>query len=238
MAVAMRDYQKDFINKLAPYAVADWNANHTVLPSVTLSQGLREAAWGRSELAVKANNLFGVKAGDAWPGKVYVKNTEEYYDGVNPSIIKDAFRVYDNWGQGVTDHSTFLRKPRYAEACGQTNFTLACNYIKKGGYATGPYYSANLVRDIIGYELYKYDPVQPDFNEIIRVQIGAYSQKENAQRAAQKLQAAGFQYCIIYGNDTKLYYVQTGAYKDKVTASTVFCNLILAGFAPIIKIKK
>ena len=234
----MQQYQVDFINKLAPYAIADWNANHTVLPSVTLSQGLREAAWGTSELAVNANNLFGIKSGPDWTGKSYVKGTQEYYDGKVPSTIQAAFRVYDNWGQGVTDHSAFLRKPRYAEACGQTNFTLACNYIKKGGYATGPYYSANLVRDIIDYKLYKYDPIQPDFDEIIRVQIGAYSNKENTQKAAQGLQAKGFQYCIIYGNDTKLYYVQTGAYKDKVTASTVFCNLILAGYSPIIKIKK
>ena len=234
----MQQYQVDFINKLAPYAITDWNTNHTVLPSVTISQGLRESAWGRSELATKANNLFGVKCGDSWKGKAYVAKTSEYYDGKTETIIKDAFRVYNNWGEGVLDHSAFLRKPRYAEACGQTNFTLACNYIKKGGYATGPYYSANLVKDIIAYKLYQYDPVQPDFDEIIRVQIGAYSKKENAQAAAMRLQAAGFAYCIIYGNDTKLYYVQTGAYKDKVTASTVFCNLLIAGFQPIIKIKK
>lgn len=234
----MQKYQLDFLNKLAPYAIADWNANHTVLPSVTLSQGLREAAWGKSELALKANNLFGVKCGDNWNGKAYVKSTQEYYDGKTATTIKDAFRLYDNWGQGVADHSLFLQKPRYTEAKGQTNFTLACNYIKKGGYATGPYYSAHLVKDIIDYKLYQYDPVQPDFNEIIRVQIGAYSKKENAQKAAQLLQSKGFPYCIIYGNDTKLYYVQTGAYKDKVTASTVFCNLLLAGFMPIIKIKK
>ena len=236
--MALKDYQVDFLNKLAPYAVADWNSNHVVLPSVTLSQGLRESGWGTSELAVKANNLFGVKAGNNWTGKVYVKDTQEYYDGVNPTIIKDAFRVYDNWGQGVADHAQFLTKPNYAAAKGQTDFTLACNYIKKGGYATGPYYSANLVSDIIGYKLYNYDPVPADFDEILRVQIGAYSNKDNAQAAAMRLQAAGFQYCILYGEDTKLYYVQTGAYRDKVTASTVFCNLILAGFQPIIKVKK
>lgn len=234
----MQQYQLDFINKLAPYAIADWNSNHTVLPSVTISQGLRESAWGRSELAIKANNLFGVKSGTNWTGKSYVKNTQEYYDGKTPVTIKDAFRVYPDWGQGVSDHSAFLQKERYAAAKGQTNFTIACNYIKKAGYATGPYYSANLVKDIIAYKLYQYDPVQPDFDEIIRVQIGAYRDKNNAQAAAAKLQAAGFQYCIIYGNDTQLYYVQTGAYRDKVTASTVFCNLLIAGFSPIIKVKK
>lgn len=235
----MQKYQKDFIDKLAPYAVADWNANHIVLPSVTLAQGLRESGWGTSKLSVKANNLFGIKAGTGWKGKIYSASTQEYYNGnTNPTTIVSAFRVYDNWGQGVSDHSAFLNKPRYAAAKGQTNFTIACNYIKKAGYATGPNYATNLVRDIIDFQLYKYDPVQPDFNEILRVQIGAYGNKDNALAAANKLVAAGFKYCILFDTETKLYHVQTGAYRDKVTASTVFANLLLKGFQPIIKVKK
>ena len=54
----MQQYQKDFIAKLTPYAKEDWENTRVVLPSVTLAQGLRESAWGTSELAIKANNLL------------------------------------------------------------------------------------------------------------------------------------------------------------------------------------
>ena len=235
----MKQNQIDFLNKIAPAAVEDWNKNHIVIPSITIAQALRESGWGTSILAVKANNLFGIKADKRWKGRVFNKVSGEYSQGSTTEYQKASdFRAYDNWGQGVNDHSAFLSKPRYAAAKGQTNFTIACNYIKKAGYATGPNYATNLVRDIIDFKLFIYDPIQPDFNEILRVQIGAYANKDNALNAANKLIAAGFKYCILYDNETKLYYVQTGAYRDKVTASTVFANLLLKGFQPIMKVKK
>lgn len=235
----MHSYQIDFINKLAPYAVADWNDNHIVLPSVTLAQGLRESAWGRSKLAINANNLFGIKCGTNWNGRSYIASTKEYYNGnTSATTIKDAFRSYNNWGQGVRDHSLFLSKKRYSIAKGETNFTIACNYIKKCGYATGPYYSSHLVNDIINYKLYLYDTIQPNFDEIIRVQVGAYNNQDNAIDIANKLVSKGFNYCIIYDDITHLFYVQVGAYRNKVMASNIFSNLLLKGFSPIMKIKK
>ena len=39
-----------------------------LFPSIMMSQAIAESAWGQSELATKANNLFGIKADTTWKG--------------------------------------------------------------------------------------------------------------------------------------------------------------------------
>ena len=55
-----KPYTEAFIEKVAPMAQADQKANG-ILASITLAQAILESGWGRSELAVNANNLFGMK---------------------------------------------------------------------------------------------------------------------------------------------------------------------------------
>ncbi|MEJ1300404.1 glucosaminidase domain-containing protein [Latilactobacillus sakei] len=38
-----------------------YQKKHQVLPSIIIAQAIIESDWGRSDLATKANNLFGVK---------------------------------------------------------------------------------------------------------------------------------------------------------------------------------
>ena len=143
-----------------------------VLPSITIAQAILESAWGKSELAVKAKNLFGMKCslsgntwkGSAWDGKsAYNKSTGEYYSG-SYTTIKADFRKYPSWADSVADHSAYLcnamngTKKRYAGLENCTDYKKAAQIIKDGGYATSPDYVQKLCRLIEAYGLAKYDP--------------------------------------------------------------------------------
>ena len=74
--------------------------------SITLAQGLLESGAGRSSLATKANNHFGIKVSSDWNGPYVVRPD----DGP-----RDKFRKYSSVRESYEDHSKFLQKPRYAE---------------------------------------------------------------------------------------------------------------------------
>jgi len=58
--MALTQKQKDFINKIAVEAQKDFQTSY-VLASITTAQSILESAYGTSELAINANNLFGIK---------------------------------------------------------------------------------------------------------------------------------------------------------------------------------
>lgn len=69
--------QLEFISKVAPAAVEDMR-KHRVPASLTIAQAILESGWGTSELATKANNLFGIKG--TGPAGTYRKVSPEYVD--------------------------------------------------------------------------------------------------------------------------------------------------------------
>ena len=187
----------NFINKLAPMAVSDYKTSG-VLPSLTIAQGILESGWGESELAVKANNLFGIKADTRWTGKVYNTETKEYYDNSNiPTTISANFRAYDSWEGGVKDHSEFLKADRYSKVLSAKNYQEACTEIYKAGYATDPNYTSKLIKLIEDYSLHKYDEnttatistelyrVRKSWSDVVS-QKGAFSVLENAIAECKK----------------------------------------------------
>ena len=188
----------NFINKLAPMAVEDYKTSK-VLPSLTIAQGILESGWGESELATKANNLFGIKADSRWSGKIYNTETKEYYNGANTATTISAnFRAYDSWEGGVKDHSEFLQGDRYNKVVGAKDYKVACDEIYKAGYATDPNYTSKLIKLIEDYKLYEYDKTNTSSSsssELYRVrkswsdsasQKGAYSVLDNAIAEAKK----------------------------------------------------
>ena len=78
----MTQEQKAFIERVGALAAADMKKSG-VLASLTIAQAILESGWGKSGLTVKANALFGIKAGTSWKGRVYSTKTQEGYDGVN-----------------------------------------------------------------------------------------------------------------------------------------------------------
>ena len=62
------DYQR-YVEQYADLAIEQMKI-HRIPASITLAQAIFESGAGKSELAVKANNHFGIKKGAGWDGPV------------------------------------------------------------------------------------------------------------------------------------------------------------------------
>ncbi|WP_349399629.1 glycoside hydrolase family 73 protein, partial [Clostridium perfringens] len=65
----LTEEQLNFISQIVSGAKQSYEETG-IFPSITLAQAILESGWGRSGLAIKANNLFGIKADSGWKGKV------------------------------------------------------------------------------------------------------------------------------------------------------------------------
>lgn len=150
----MYQYQTDFINTVKPLIIADMRRTG-ILASLTAAQAIFESGWGRSELAKKANNLFGMKGN--YKGESYTVVTGEYVGGAYQTVPA-AFRKYPSWEVSIYDHSEkFLTMQRYANLRGCTDYKLACKRVQEDGYATAPEYADKLIKAIETYRLYEWD---------------------------------------------------------------------------------
>ncbi len=159
-----------FIQTMGPIAQADYKKTG-ILASVTLAQAILESGWGKSELAQKGNNLFGMKtvlSGNTWSGSVWdgyssvTINTGEEYDGKHVTISA-PFRKYSCVEQSVADHSAYLLNARdgssyrYAGLTSTNSYKKQLTIIKNGGYATSSTYVSQLTSLIERYGLNQYD---------------------------------------------------------------------------------
>jgi len=121
--------------------------------SFMLGQAGHETGWGKHEIRQKggapSNNLFGIKAGANWTGKVAEVTTTEYIDGA-PQKRVARFRAYDSYADSFKDYARLISEsPRYAKAREQTGSVQAfASGLQKAGYATDPQYAAKLSRAI------------------------------------------------------------------------------------------
>lgn len=121
--------------------------------SYMVGQAGHETGWGRHEIKLKGGapsfNLFGIKAGAGWTGKVAEVSTTEYVDGVAKKTVA-KFRAYDSYEDSFRDYARLItQSPRYAQASQQTGSAHAfATSLKKAGYATDPDYAAKLSRAI------------------------------------------------------------------------------------------
>ena len=141
---------ESYIKKYRELAVEEMKKYH-IPASITLAQGLLESGAGKSELARKSNNHFGIKCGGDWRGK-----TVSHDDDARG----ECFRAYKHPKDSYEDHSKFLvGRPRYASLFKLkiTDYKGWARGLKKSGYATNPRYADQLIGIIELYELYKYD---------------------------------------------------------------------------------
>ena len=125
---------------------------------IKLGQAILESNAGRSELARKSNNHFGIKCGSGWEGGTHAHEDDDYDEYGN--LIKSCFRKYDSAKRSFYGHSEFLQKPRYRFLFTDLNpqdFESWAHGLKTAGYATNPKYGSLLISVIRRYELFKYD---------------------------------------------------------------------------------
>jgi len=203
--------EEQVLAKVGPLFTADQKKSG-ILASVSMAQFILESGYGKSELALGANNCFEMKkslSGNTWSGSVwdgvsiYKKKTQEQKADGSYVTITAEFRKYPNVGDSIADHSAYLlgakngEKFRYDGLKGCSDYKKAVQIIKDGGYATSLTYVEKLCSIIEKWKLTQYDVTGESLDMIkyYRVrkswgdaasQLGAYSIFDNAKAMADK----------------------------------------------------
>ncbi len=144
--------QHDFVQRMLPHAKIA--SLETGLPAhQMIGQAALESGWGRREILMadgsNSYNLFGIKAGADWKGKVAEVQTTEYSNGV-ASKPKEKFRAYDSYADAFRDYARLLSEtPRYSKVLEQGESVQGfAQALQNAGYATDPKYADKLVQVI------------------------------------------------------------------------------------------
>ena len=162
--------EKEFVEKIGPLASEDMAASG-ILASITAAQACLESGYGSTELAINANNLFGMKcslSGNTWASvwdgvSKYTKQTKEQDKNGNEYTVTADFRKYPDILTSIKDHSCYLNgamngnKKRYEGLSGEKDYRRAAELIKAGGYATDVAYVDKLCSLIERWNLTQYD---------------------------------------------------------------------------------
>jgi predicted nucleic acid-binding Zn ribbon protein len=132
------DWTKQIITWAVPIS-----KEHNLYPSIMVAQAILESGWGKSGLAIEANNLFGIKKGtNNWTGALVLKATAEATTADNQTVtgfkteadardaskqaekltfpkkgtyyyVRAEFRKYASQYDSLKDNGNFLEQPRY-----------------------------------------------------------------------------------------------------------------------------
>ncbi len=138
----VQNFKEDAIKEMLLYNIP---------ASIILAQGMLESGNGTSDLAILANNHFGIKCHDEWEGPTFIKSDD---------TEDECFRKYPTVLDSYTDHSLFLKsRARYSQLfeLNRTDYKAWAKGLKEAGYATDPEYTIRLLDLIETHELFKYD---------------------------------------------------------------------------------
>jgi flagellar protein FlgJ len=150
--VAQAGKEKDFLSRHEQAARAA-EARTGIPAAFMVSQAAHETGWGRREIAnadgTPSFNLFGIKAGPGWKGKVAEVTTTEVVDGT-PRKVTARFRAYDSYAESFADYAKLMTtSPRYSQVAAQaTSAQGFAQGLQRAGYATDPAYADKLTRVI------------------------------------------------------------------------------------------
>jgi flagellum-specific peptidoglycan hydrolase FlgJ len=149
----LNKYTLEYIEKFAPIAVKKMHT-HKIPASITLAQGVLESGSGRSELALKSNNHFGIKCHTDWSGERVTHDDDEK---------GECFRKYEYSETSYEDHSAFLTQRKRYEflfSYGVKEYKKWARGLKDAGYATDPKYPEKLIKIIEDYQLHEFDKIK------------------------------------------------------------------------------
>ena len=190
-----------YIDKYKDWAIEQMQ-QYRIPASITLAQGLLESNAGRSRLATKANNHFGIKVGGSWTGPYVVQSDDR---------PNDRFRKYKSARESYIDHSKFLQQRRYQSLYNlrPTDYKGWARGLKAAGYATNPNYADALIRVIEMYSLHQFD-------------TGKYRSQTKSTAATTQTESDFFQRHIVYKNN-KNYFIVVEVGDDMATISQKTC---------------
>jgi len=143
--------QLAYVNEYGPIALRQMK-EEGIPASITLAQGLLESGVGKSTLATRNNNHFGLKCFSKKCAKGHCSNHSDDHH-------KDFFRIFDTPEASYAAHGALLQKSRYKKL-----FQLECTdyrgwarELSRAGYATDPKYADKLIAMIERLQLHRYD---------------------------------------------------------------------------------
>ncbi len=158
MAAAPYLSRVEFIAKYKNVAIREMERAH-IPASITLGQAILESDGGNSEMAQKANSLFGIKCSN-WDGPTYHKIDDDR--NVAGELVESCFRKYPSFEESFIDHSDFLHspnKPWYLPLfeLELTDYEGWAHGLLEAGYASNPEYPQLLIGIIEKYRLAQFD---------------------------------------------------------------------------------
>ena len=150
---------EEYIQRYKHIAMAEMRTSG-IPASIKMAQAILESGFGNSELAVNANNHFGIKC-HGWPGLTYTFTDDE---------PDECFRRYSDPIDSFYDHTEFLTgRPRYAFLFDLDimDYKAWAHGLSQAGYATNPRYPEQLINLIRRENLYRLDRKAMDESFVI-----------------------------------------------------------------------
>ena len=150
--VSVKPSQEEFL-RMHTEAAAGAEAETGIPATFMVAQAAHESGWGKREIrnadGTSAHNLFGIKAGAGWTGKVAQVMTTEVVDG-QPRKVMAKFRAYASYDDSFRDYAQLMKNnPRYAKVVAAGNSAQGfAQGLQRAGYATDPAYADKLTRVI------------------------------------------------------------------------------------------
>jgi len=119
--------------------------------AITLAQGLLESNVGKSSLAVKENNHFGIKCRKKCIGCRCANYTDD--------SRYDMFRIFESPWESFREHSKLLTSKRYKPLSKLpiTDYTNWAHGLQAAGYATDKRYAKKLIAIVKALDLDRFD---------------------------------------------------------------------------------
>lgn len=143
------EHVRSFVSKM--HAAAEAVSEKSGVPmKLLLSQAALESGWGKREIlhenGQSTHNLFGIKAGKSWAGKVANIMTTEYENGAYKKV-QQPFRAYDSYEDSLADYARLIStSPRYEAVMHAATPQEAAQRVQDAGYATDPNYAQKLIK--------------------------------------------------------------------------------------------
>ena len=149
-----------YIDRYAHLAIEEMNRSG-IPASIILAQGIHESNSGQSQLAIEANNHFGIKCKTYWKGSTFYHKDDDL--NKRGELIPSCFRAYDDAEDSYKDHTEFLMNTSYYKSLfsySKHDFEEWARGLKHCGYATDKRYAEKLISLVNKYDLNQFDTFQ------------------------------------------------------------------------------
>ncbi|CAA9195565.1 hypothetical protein FLACOL7796_00683 [Flavobacterium collinsii] len=190
--VVTSDLINNYILQFKDIAIGNMQ-KYGIPASIILAQGILESGAGKGDLALEANNHFGIKCHKDWLGES-VRHDDD--------SAQECFRKYTEAAESYRDHALFLvGKNRYATlfTYEKDDYKSWAKGLRAAGYATDPNYPDKLISYIERYNLHQYD-----------CQVTGKSYKPFEKSAPVRSSSPSGSPSNANSNDPNLYEVQKG----------------------------